>query len=54
MKVIVVFDYPDVDVDSEKADWIIDSLTEDLLDFGDDTGNVWYIDDAIQDYAEEE
>lgn len=49
MKVLVVFDYPGVDPDSEEADNIIESLEIDLEDFGDDTGNIWYIDDATDD-----
>ena len=49
MKVYVVFDYPEItDVNSPEADWTIDSLSEDLTDFADDTGHVWYIDDAEQ------
>lgn len=49
MKVIVVFDYPGVDPDSEEADNIIECLEIDLEDFSEDTGNVWYIDDATED-----
>ena len=49
MKVLVVFDYPGVDPDSEEADNIIESLEIDLDTFGDDTGNIWYIDDAVTD-----
>jgi hypothetical protein len=47
MKVFVVFDYPEItDVNSPEADWTIDSLSEDLTDFADDTGHCWYIYDA--------
>lgn len=49
MKVIVIFDYPGVDPNSEEADSIIDSLEIDLEHFAEDTGNVWYIDDAASD-----
>ena len=47
MKVFVVFDYPGVDPDSEEADNIIECLEIDLDHFAEDTGNNWYIDDAI-------
>ena len=48
MKVVVVFDFPEItDVEGEDATFMIDSLSEDLLDFGDDTGIVWYIDDVL-------
>lgn len=46
MKVIVVFDYPGVDPNSEEADNIIECLEIDLDSFSEDTGNTWYIDDA--------
>jgi len=49
MKVKVIFDYPDVDPDSEEADNIIECLEIDLDHFAEDTGNVWYIDDAVED-----
>ena len=49
MKVIVVFDYPGVDPNSEEADNIIESLEIDLDHFSDETGSVWYIDDATED-----
>lgn len=49
MKVIVVFDYPGVDPNSEEADNIIESLEIDLDHFAENTGNVWYIDDATED-----
>ena len=54
MKVIVVFDYPDVSVDSEEADNIIECLEIDLDHFAEETGNIWYIDDCVQNDAEEE
>ena len=46
MKVIVVFDYPGVDPNSEEADNIIECLEIDLDSFAEETGNSWYIDDA--------
>lgn len=49
MKVYVVFDYPGVDPNSEEADDIVSGLEIDLENFAEDTGNVWYIDDAIED-----
>lgn len=49
MKVYVVFDFPDIDPDEPEADFIIDSLEEDLEYFAEDTGNIWYIDDAVED-----
>lgn len=49
MKVIVVFDYPGVDPNSEEADQIINGLEIDLENFAEDTGNIWYIDDAESD-----
>ena len=43
MKVIVVFDFPDVDdVDSDHADNVIDELTIDLKRLG----YTWYIEEA--------
>lgn len=52
MKVIVVFDYPGVDPDSEDADNIISELEIDLEHFATETGNNWYIDDAERDQYE--
>lgn len=48
MKVYVVFDFPDIDPDEPEADFIIDSLEDDLDNFALDTGNVWYIDDTTE------
>lgn len=48
MKVIVVFDFPEVDdVNSEEATFIIDSLSEDLEGFAREGEYDWYIDDAV-------
>lgn len=47
MKVYVVFDYPDIDPDSEDADDIIDCLQMDLENMAIKYGYGWYIDDAI-------
>jgi len=48
MKIVVVFDFPEITcANSERATFAIDSLSEDLLNFGDDTGIVWYIDDVL-------
>lgn len=49
MKIVVVFDFPKItDVEGEEATFTIDSLSEELLDFGDDTGHVWYIDNVLE------
>lgn len=54
MKIVVIFDYPEItDVEGEDATFMIDNLSEDLVDFSDDTGHVWYIDDAYDDTAED-
>lgn len=54
MKVVVIFDYPEItDLEGEGATFMIDNLSEDLLDFGDDTGHVWYIDDVYTDAEKE-
>lgn len=51
MKVVVIFDFPEItNIEGEDATFMIDSLSEELLYFGDDTGHVWYIDDV---YIEE-
>lgn len=48
MKVYVVFDFPDIDdPNSEEADNIIQCLEDDLTNFSEWSGNVWYIDDAV-------
>jgi hypothetical protein len=45
MKIIVVFDYPEIsDPEGEDADWAVDSLTDDLKKLG----NEWYIDDVVE------
>lgn len=49
MKVIVVFDYPGVDPNSEEADNIIECLEIDLDHYAEETGHIWYIDDAEED-----
>jgi hypothetical protein len=49
MKVHVVFDYPGVDPDGEEADNIIECLEIDLDNFAEDSGHIWYIDDATED-----
>lgn len=49
MKVFVVFDYPNIEPDSEEADNIIDCLEMDLEDMAEEYGHEWYIDDAIED-----
>lgn len=49
MKVHVVIDYPGIDPDSEEADNIVECLTIDLTKFGEDTGHIWFIDDATED-----
>ena len=49
MKVIVIFDFPGVDPNSEDADNIIESLEIDLDSFAEETGVIWYIDDAQED-----
>lgn len=48
MKVFVVFDFPGVnDPNSEEADHIIENLEIDLDHFAEETGHIWYIDDAV-------
>lgn len=49
MKVTVIFDYPGIDPNSDDADNIIEELEIDLDHFANETGNVWYIDDATED-----
>jgi hypothetical protein len=49
MKVYVVFDYPNIDPNSDKADSILEELQIDLDHFAQETGNSWYIDDALED-----
>ena len=47
MKVYVVFDFPEIsDVNSQEADWAIDSLSNDLKIMSNTTLYQWYIDDA--------
>lgn len=49
MKVFVVFDFPEIkDVNSQEADWAIDSLSNDLEIMSNTTLYQWYIDDAEQ------
>lgn len=49
MKIVVVFDFPEIEyANSERAAFTIDSLSEDLLDFGDDTGIFWHIDNVLE------
>lgn len=48
MKVYVVFDFPGVtDPNSEEADNIIQCLEDDLNNLFEDSGYIWYIDDAV-------
>ena len=55
MKVFVVFDFPDVDVNSNVADNLIDSLTSDLIEWTHDYSDLEnapcnvYVDEAIND-----
>jgi len=47
MKVYVVFDFPEItDVNSQEADWAIDSLSNDLKIMSSTTLYQWHIDDA--------
>lgn len=47
MKVIVVFDFPDIkDVESNEADFWIDALTADLQRLENTVGYNWHIEDA--------
>lgn len=49
MKVYIVFDFPEIDdPNSEEADWVIDSLSDDLEEFARDGEYDWYIDDAVR------
>lgn len=48
MKVYVVFDFPEItDPNSDEANNIIECLEDDLDAFAEETGNIWYIDDAV-------
>lgn len=48
MKVYVVFDFPEItDPNSDEANNIIECLEIDLDHFSEETGNIWYIDDAV-------
>lgn len=48
MKVYVVFDFPDItDPNGEDADWVIDSLSNDLEKMANEGEYDWYIDDAV-------
>lgn len=50
MKVLVIFDFPDVkDVDGPDADFTIDGLSNDLKGFGNHFGYNWHIEDAFGD-----
>lgn len=49
MKIIVVFDYPEIsDPEGEDADWAVDSLTDDLKRLGIEGEYEWYIDDVVE------
>jgi hypothetical protein len=49
MKVIVVFDFPDIkDVESNEADFWIDALSADLKNLEDNVGYNWHIEDATE------
>lgn len=49
MKVLVVFDFPEIkDVDGEDANFVIDSLSQDLHELAREGEYDWYIEDAIQ------
>jgi hypothetical protein len=49
MKIIVVFDYPDInDINGPIADQEIDSLTIDLKRLENTVGYNWYIDDVVE------
>ena len=44
MQVIVIFDFPDCrDVNGERADFILDALSEEL----EGLGHEWWIEDAV-------
>lgn len=48
MKVIVVFEFPEIDdPNSEDATFVIDSLSQDLDNFAREGEYDWYIDDAV-------
>lgn len=48
MKVYVVFDFPEIaDPNSQDADFVIDSLSNDLNKLANDGEYDWYIDDAV-------
>ena len=49
MKIIVIFDYPEIsDPEGEDADFAVDTLTDNLKKLGNSEGYDWYIDDVIK------
>lgn len=49
MKISVIFEFPDVDADSDDGDEIMNGLMLDLADFAKETDYVWYIGDSLED-----
>lgn len=49
MKVIVVFDFPEIeDINGDEATYVISSLSNDLDIFAQEGEYDWYIDDAVE------
>ena len=49
MKIIVVFDYPEIsDIEGADADFAVDSLSNELKKFGIEGEYEWYIDDVVE------
>lgn len=49
MKIIVIFDYPEIsDPEGADADFAVDSLSGDLKRLGAEGEYEWYIDDVIE------
>ena len=49
MKIHVVFDFPEItDPNSQEADFIIDTLSDDLDRLANEGEYDWYIDDAVE------
>ena len=49
MKIVVIFDYPEIsDPEGADADFAVDTLTDNLKKLGNSEGYDWYIDDVIK------
>ena len=49
MKIVVIFDYPEIsDPEGSDADFAVDSLSDDLKKLGVEGEYEWYIDDVVE------